>query len=385
MGWFSKINKGLTKTREQMAGEMDSLLSSVGEINDDLYSSLEELLIMHDVGVETSLKIIEELRKNVASKKLKAPSAVKAEIKSIIAEMLNGGEDMGLITTPSVIMMIGVNGAGKTTTVGKLALMYKNQGKKVVMGAADTFRAAAIDQLAVWAQRAEVDIIKSNEGSDPGAVVFDTIASAKAKDTDIVLIDTAGRLHNKKNLMEELGKIFKIIDRELPYSDREVLLVLDATTGQNAVNQAREFIKVTEITGIVLTKLDGTSKGGVVLTIKNELGVPVKFIGVGEGIDDLQPFNPEAFAEGLFEKMEYNEEKSDEAFKTDDKVINENTGVVGYKEKSEELSAERGEKLDESSDAFKNGASEHTPQENVVEEKLSWWERRKLEKKKRNK
>lgn len=383
MGWFSKINKGLTKTREQMAGEMDNLLSSVGEINDDLYSSLEELLIMHDVGVETSLKIIDKLRKNVAFKKLKEPSVVKSEIKAIVAEMLRGGEDMGLVTTPSVIMMIGVNGAGKTTTIGKLAMMYKNHGKKVVMGAADTFRAAAIDQLAVWAQRAEVDIIKSNEGSDPGAVVFDTIASAKAKDTDIVLIDTAGRLHNKKNLMEELAKIFKIIDRELPYSDREVLLVLDATTGQNAVNQAREFIKVAEITGIVLTKLDGTSKGGVVLTIKNELGVPVKFIGVGEGIDDLQPFNPEAFADGLFEKVEYDEEQSDEICKIDDEIVNKNIGNIGYEEKSEELSQKGNKNFNEISEVSQDGVFGHLQKESLVEEKLTWWERKKLEKKKR--
>lgn len=383
MGWFSKINKGLAKTREQMAGEMDNLLSSVGEINDDLYSSLEELLIMHDVGVETSLKIIDKLRKNVAVKKLKEPSVVKSEIKAIVAEMLRGGEDMGLVTTPSVIMMIGVNGAGKTTTIGKLAMMYKNHGKKVVMGAADTFRAAAIDQLAVWAQRAEVDIIKSNEGSDPGAVVFDTIASAKAKDTDIVLIDTAGRLHNKKNLMEELAKIFKIIDRELPYSDREVLLVLDATTGQNAVNQAREFIKVAEITGIVLTKLDGTSKGGVVLTIKNELGVPVKFIGVGEGIDDLQPFNPEAFADGLFEKVEYDEEQSDEICKIDDEIVNKNIGNIGYEEKSKELSQKGNENFNEISGVSQYGVFGHLQKESLVEEKLTWWERKKLEKKKR--
>lgn len=383
MGWFSKINKGLAKTREQMAGEMDNLLSSVGEINDDLYSSLEELLIMHDVGVETSLKIIDKLRKNVAVKKLKEPSVVKSEIKAIVAEMLRGGEDMGLVTTPSVIMMIGVNGAGKTTTIGKLAMMYKNHGKKVVMGAADTFRAAAIDQLAVWAQRAEVDIIKSNEGSDPGAVVFDTIASAKAKDTDIVLIDTAGRLHNKKNLMEELAKIFKIIDRELPYSDREVLLVLDATTGQNAVNQAREFIKVAEITGIVLTKLDGTSKGGVVLTIKNELGVPVKFIGVGEGIDDLQPFNPEAFADGLFEKVEYDEEQSDEICKIDDEIVNKNIGNIGYEEKSKELSQKGNENFNEISGVSQDGVFGHLQKESLVEEKLTWWERKKLEKKKR--
>ena len=308
MGIFSKINFGLTKTRNKMAGAIDDLLDSVGEINDDLYTELEELLVMHDVGVQTSLEIIEELRKRVPEKKIKNPTMVKDEIKEIVAEKLYGGEDMGLITIPSIIFVIGVNGVGKTTTIGKLAAMYKSEGKKVILGAADTFRAAAIDQLQIWADRAGVDIVKHTEGADPAAVVFDTINAAKARNCDIVIIDTAGRLHNKKNLMDELAKMYRIIDRELPYSDREVLLVLDATTGQNAVNQAREFMNAAEITGIVLTKLDGTARGGVVLTIKNELGIPVKFIGVGEQIDDLQPFNPRAFADGLFEKIDYNEE-----------------------------------------------------------------------------
>lgn len=308
MGIFSKINFGLTKTRNKMAGAIDDLLDSVGEINDDLYTELEELLVMHDVGVQTSLEIIEELRKRVPEKKIKNPTMVKDEIKEIVAEKLYGGEDMGLITIPSIIFVIGVNGVGKTTTIGKLAAMYKSEGKKVILGAADTFRAAAIDQLQIWADRAGVDIVKHSEGADPAAVVFDTINAAKARNCDIVIIDTAGRLHNKKNLMDELAKMYRIIDRELPYSDREVLLVLDATTGQNAVNQAREFMNAAEITGIVLTKLDGTARGGVVLTIKNELGIPVKFIGVGEQIDDLQPFNPRAFADGLFEKIDYNEE-----------------------------------------------------------------------------
>ena len=222
--------------------------------------------------------------------------------------MLEGGEDMGLVTMPSIILVIGVNGVGKTTTIGKMAAMYKAQGKKVILGAADTFRAAAIDQLEEWANRAGVDIVKHHEGADPAAVVFDTIQAGIARDADIIICDTAGRLHNKKNLMDELAKIYRIIDKELPYNDRESLLVLDATTGQNAVNQARDFKNVCEITGIVLTKLDGTAKGGVVLAIKNDLKVPVKFVGVGEQIDDLQPFNPKAFADGLFD----NEVKHDE-------------------------------------------------------------------------
>ena len=269
MGIFSKINFGLTKTRNKMAGAIDDLLDSVGEINDDLYTELEELLVMHDVGVQTSLEIIEELRKRVPEKKIKNPTMVKDEIKEIVAEKLYGGEDMGLITIPSIIFVIGVNGVGKTTTIGKLAAMYKSEGKKVILGAADTFRAAAIDQLQIWADRAGVDIVKLSEGADPAAVVFDTINAAKARNCDIVIIDTAGRLHNKKNLMDELAKMYRIIDRELPYSDREVLLVLDATTGQNAVNQAREFMNAAEITGIVLTKLDGTAP------LKMSLGFPL--------------------------------------------------------------------------------------------------------------
>lgn len=308
MGIFKKINFGLSKTRNKMAGAIDDMLDSFDEITDDLYTELEEILVMGDVGVTTAVQITEKLREETAKGKIKSPNEIRAKIKEIISEMLYGGEDMGLITVPSIILVIGVNGVGKTTTIGKMAAMYKAQGKKVIMGAADTFRAAAIDQLQIWADRAGVDIIKHKEGADPAAVVFDTINAAKARDSEIIIIDTAGRLHNKKNLMDELNKIYRVIDRELPYSDREVLLVLDATTGQNAVNQAREFQNVAEITGIVLTKLDGTARGGVVLAIKNELGIPVKFIGVGEQIDDLQPFNPTAFADGLFDKIDYREE-----------------------------------------------------------------------------
>ena len=309
MGIFKKINFGLTKTRNKMAGAIDDMLDSFDEVTDDLYTELEEILVMGDVGVTTAVEITERLRAEVAKGKIKGADAIRAQIKTIVAEMLYGGEDMGLITVPSVILVIGVNGVGKTTTIGKMASMYKAQGKSVILGAADTFRAAAIDQLQIWADRSGVDIVKHKEGADPAAVVFDTISAAKARDSEIIIIDTAGRLHNKKNLMDELNKIYRVIDRELPYSDREVLLVLDATTGQNAVNQAREFKSVADITGIVLTKLDGTARGGVVLAIKNELGIPVKFIGVGEQIDDLQPFKPEAFADGLFDKIDYKDEE----------------------------------------------------------------------------
>ena len=311
MGIFEKFNKGLKKTRNSMSGAIDVMLHGKNEIDDDLYDELEEILIMGDVGMNTAAEICEKLRDYVAKKNLRKPDQVKVAIKEIVSDMLQGGEDMGLITMPSVILVIGVNGVGKTTTIGKLAAMYKAQGKKVILGAADTFRAAAIEQLEEWANRAGVDIIKHKEGADPAAVIFDTIQAGKARDCDIIICDTAGRLHNKKNLMEELAKIYRVIDRELPYNDRESLLVLDATTGQNAVNQARDFKNVAEITGIVLTKLDGTAKGGVVLAIKNDLKVPVKFVGVGEQIDDLQPFNPEAFANGLFDNEVEKDEETD--------------------------------------------------------------------------
>ncbi len=336
MGIFSKINFGLTKTRNKMSGAIDDLFDNADEVTDDLYAELEEILVMADVGMITAVQITETLKKNAEEKKLKTPDKIKAEMKNVVAELLYGGEDMGLITQPSVILVIGVNGVGKTTTIGKLAAMYKAQGKKVLLGAADTFRAAAIDQLQIWADRSGVDIVKHAEGADPAAVVFDTVNAAKARDTDIVIIDTAGRLHNKKNLMDELAKIYRVIDRELPYSDREVLLVLDATTGQNAVNQAREFKAVAEITGIVLTKLDGTARGGVVLAIKNELGIPVKFIGVGEQIDDLQPFNPQAFADGLFQKIEYEEDENESEKITENILGDLRSGVDGHGDGSDE-------------------------------------------------
>lgn len=301
MGLFQKINKGLKKTRESMSAAIDTMLYGKIEIDDTFFDDLEEVLVMGDVGVHTATEIVEKLRERAQKENLRTAEKVKAAIRQIVADMLSGGEEMNLLTMPSIILVIGVNGVGKTTTIGKMAALYKSEGKKVILAAADTFRAAAIEQLQEWADRAGVDMIKHKEGADPAAVVFDSISAGKARDADIIICDTAGRLHNKKHLMEELAKIYRVIDRELPYSDREVLLVLDATTGQNAVNQAKEFLSVAEITGIILTKLDGTARGGVVLNIKNDLRVPVKFVGVGEKIDDLQPFSAEAFAQGLFD------------------------------------------------------------------------------------
>ena len=300
MGIFSRIKEGLKKTRDAIFGRIDMMLKSFTKIDDELFEELEELLVMGDVGISTSEKICTELRKKVKQQGITDPKEINRLLADVITEMLKGGQEMHISTKPSVILVIGVNGVGKTTTIGKMAARFIRDGKKVTLAAADTFRAAAIDQLAIWADRAGADLIKQNEGSDPAAVVFDAISSAKARGSDIIIADTAGRLHNKKNLMAELEKINRIIDRELPDADKEVLLVLDATTGQNAVNQTKEFRNAAGITGIVLTKLDGTAKGGVVLAIKEELDVPVKYIGVGEQIDDLQPFDPEQFARALF-------------------------------------------------------------------------------------
>lgn len=372
MGIFKKINFGLTKTRNKMAGAIDEMLDSLDEINEDLYMQLEEILVMGDVGVATAVEITERLKAEAAKGKLTSPDDIRLKLKEIISEMLDGGEDMGLITVPSVILVIGVNGVGKTTTIGKLAAMYKAEGKSVILGAADTFRAAAIDQLEIWSQRAGVPIVKHKEGADPAAVVFDTISAAKARDSEIIIIDTAGRLHNKKNLMDELNKIYRVIDRELPYSDREVLLVLDATTGQNAVNQAKEFKNAADITGIVLTKLDGTARGGVVLAIKNELGIPVKFVGVGEQIDDLQPFSPRAFADGLFDKIDYTREE-DVSFGIDSEADTESEkepegGVsVPVSEEEPEPQREREAVLTDKDDTgpSQKRDSENEPQEEV--------------------
>ncbi|MBQ1475285.1 MAG: signal recognition particle-docking protein FtsY [Ruminococcus sp.] len=305
MGFFKKLKEGLKKTRDSVVGQIDSMLQTFTVIDDELFEELEELLVMGDVGVETANKICGMLRVRVREKGISKPAKIMNEIAEISADILSqDGNAMVLNTKPSIILVIGVNGVGKTTSIGKIANYYVNQGKKVTLAAADTFRAAAIDQLKIWADRSGADIVAQGEGSDPAAVVFDAISSAKAKGSDIIIVDTAGRLHNKKHLMDELAKIRRVIDRELPDADKEALLVLDATTGQNAVNQAVEFAKATGITGIVLTKLDGTAKGGVVLAIKDTLGIPVKFIGVGEKVDDLQPFDPLEFSKALFVKDE---------------------------------------------------------------------------------
>ncbi len=302
MGFFNKIKEGLKKTRDGFVGQINTMLKSFTKIDEELFEELEELLVMADVGVQTATSICGKLRDQVKSEGVTDPSEIMSMLEKLTADMLSEGNEMVLNTKPSVVLVIGVNGVGKTTTIGKLANYYVSSGKKVTLAAADTFRAAAIEQLQVWADRSGADIVKQNEGSDPAAVVFDAISSAKAKGSDIIICDTAGRLHNKKHLMDELAKIRRIIDRELPDADKEFLLVLDATTGQNAVNQAQEFSKATGITGIVLTKLDGTAKGGVVLAIKEGLKIPVKFIGVGEQIDDLQPFDATDFCKALFVK-----------------------------------------------------------------------------------
>lgn len=300
MGFFNKIKEGLKKTRDAVIGQIDSMLKSFTKIDDDLFEELEELLVMGDVGVPTAEKICEELKKRVKKEGIKNPNEIHRLLEETVSDMLRGGEELDLSTTPSIILVIGVNGVGKTTTIGKLANHLTKQGKKVILAAGDTFRAAAIEQLEIWADRSHCEIIKQNEGSDPAAVIYDAISAAKARHVDVIICDTAGRLHNKKPLMDELAKINRIIDRELPDASKEKLLVLDATTGQNAVNQAEQFSLATGITGIVLTKLDGTAKGGVVLAIKEGLGIPVKYIGVGEQIDDLQPFDAEDFAKALF-------------------------------------------------------------------------------------
>ena len=303
MGLFSKFRKGLKKTRDEgITAKVDEVIETYDEICDDLFDELEEVLIMGDVGMQTAERIISDLKEKIENDKITEVSEVRETLKDIVAGIVWGGSYLKLRTKPSVILVIGVNGVGKTTTIGKLAMRLKSMGRSVILGAADTFRAAAIEQLEVWAKRADVPMVKHAEGADPAAVVYDTIQSAKAKGTDVIIIDTAGRLHNKKNLMDELNKISRVIDRELPDASRETLLILDATTGQNAVNQAKDFKNAAGITGIILTKLDGTARGGVVLAINNELDVPVKFVGVGEQIDDLQPFDADAFASALFDK-----------------------------------------------------------------------------------
>ena len=301
MGFFDKLKNGLTKTKDAFFGQVSDVLKSFRRVDEDLLEELEELLICADMGAETAMSVVDELRDKIKEDKITEADEVKNALKEILRDHIGEGEPLKLDTTPSVILVIGVNGVGKTSSIGKISAHLKSQGKKVIVAAADTFRAAAIDQLAVWCDRAGVDLIRQNEGGDPAAVVFDAAGAAKKRGADVLIIDTAGRLHNKKNLMDELAKIDRVIERELPGTSRETLLVLDSTTGQNAVIQAKEFMQAAKITGLVLTKLDGTAKGGAVFSIKKMLGIPVKFIGVGEQMEDMQPFDSAMFVDALFE------------------------------------------------------------------------------------
>ncbi len=300
MGFLDKLKAGLGKTKNALMGQIDNVIKAFVKIDEDALEELEEALICADVGVAAAEEIIEMLRERIKDDRLKSREDTEIAIREIIADMIGDGEPLNLSTTPSVILVIGVNGAGKTTSIGKISNRLRQEGKKVVVAAADTFRAAAIDQLAEWCRRADVELVKQTEGSDPAAVVYDAANYARNRGADVLIVDTAGRLHNKKNLMNELAKINRVIDRELPGAARENLLVLDATTGQNAILQAKEFKNAAEITGLVLNKLDGTAKGGIVLSIRKELGIPVKFIGVGEKIDDMQEFDAKEFTEALF-------------------------------------------------------------------------------------
>lgn len=306
MGFFDKLKNGLTKTKNAFFGQVNDVLKSFRRVDEDLLEELEELLICADMGAETAMSVVDELREKIKEEKITEADEVKDALKEILRDHIGEGEPLRLETTPSVILVIGVNGVGKTTSIGKIAAHLKSEGKKVIVAAADTFRAAAIDQLAVWCDRAGVDLIRQNEGGDPAAVVFDAAGAAKKRGADVLIIDTAGRLHNKKNLMDELAKIDRVIRRELPGVSRETLLVLDSTTGQNAVIQAKEFMHAAEITGLILTKLDGTAKGGAVFSIKKMLGIPVKFIGVGEQMEDMQPFDSTMFVDALFDGDEEN-------------------------------------------------------------------------------
>lgn len=299
MGFLDKLKNGLKKTKNAVMGQLDDVIKSFRKVDEDLLEELEEVLICADVGAESTEYIIDELRDRIKSGNIKEPDDVRAALAEILRELVGEGEELKLDTHPSVILVIGVNGVGKTTSIGKIAANLKSQGRRVLVAAADTFRAAAIEQLAVWCDRAGVELVHQSEGSDPAAVVYDAVAAAKRRDADVLIVDTAGRLHNKKNLMDELAKIGRVLDRELPDSSRETLLVLDSTTGQNALVQAKEFKNATDITGLILTKLDGTAKGGAVFSIRRTVGIPVKYIGVGEQIDDMQPFDAQMFVDAL--------------------------------------------------------------------------------------
>ena len=303
MGFFERLKQGLKKTKDSVIGQINGVFKSFSKADEEMLDELEEILIASDVGIGGAEKIIEKLRTNLKEKKISEPEEAKAELFAILEEVIGEDESLNLSTSPSVIFVIGVNGVGKTTSIAKLAYMLKSEGKTVALAAADTFRAAAADQLEIWAERVGVPIIKHTEGSDPASVVFDAANYVKSRKTDVLIVDTAGRLHVKKNLMDELAKMMRVLERELPDASKETLLVLDAVTGQNAVNQAKEFTGKAEITGIILTKLDGTAKGGIIISIKSELGIPVKFIGVGEQMDDLQPFCAKTFIKALFDEQ----------------------------------------------------------------------------------
>ncbi len=380
MGLFSKIKAGLLKTRQAMMSKLSKLLHSFTKIDEDLFEQLEETLIMSDVGVDTSLEICDRLRKMIKEQGITDPKEIMRLIHEIVSDMMGEDQGLDLSTSPSVIMVIGVNGAGKTTTIGKLCHKLKGEGKKVLVAAADTFRAAAIDQLQVWTERAGVDIVKHAEGSDAAAVVYDAITAAKARHCDVVIVDTAGRLHNKKNLMDELAKINRIVAGQAEGCAREILLVLDATTGQNAVNQAKLFSEVADITGIVLTKLDGTAKGGIVISIKNELGIPVKLVGLGEKIDDLQDFNSRDFVNALFgdevldgevnldEDEAYSEDSDEEVSETyDDAEQTESEDVSDAEEQAEEVSGADDE-TEAASETDDDAEDEQTEETSVASE-----------------
>lgn len=347
MGLFNKIAEGIRKTKDSMMEKFELLVNSFTKIDEEFFEELEELLITCDIGVETSLDICTELRAKVKEKGITDPSEIKTQLKEIITDMLGDDKPLDISTVPSVILVIGVNGAGKTTTIGKLAAKYKSRGKKVLVAAADTFRAAAIDQLQIWTERAGVDIVKHSEGSDPAAVVYDAVTAAKARGIDLLICDTAGRLHNKKNLMEELKKISRIIREQGGGCSMETILVLDATTGQNAVNQAKLFSEVADITGIALTKLDGTAKGGIIISIHKELGIPVKLVGVGEKLDDLQEFNAHDFADALFESetnFDYNYERVTDDIISEEPVLNDDD--IPFPEISPEITEENDDNIE---------------------------------------
>lgn len=374
MGIIAKIAAGLKKTKDSFLGRLKRIFNSFTKIDEELFEELEEAMIMSDIGVETSVEICDRLRKKIKERGITDPNEIMELIQEVIGEIMGDDTGLDLTQSPAVIMVIGVNGAGKTTSIGKLCYQFKKEKKKVLVAAADTFRAAAIDQLEVWTERAGVDIVKHAEGSDPGAVVYDALEAAKARNCDVVIIDTAGRLHNKKNLMDELAKINRIIDNKAGDCSREVLLVLDATTGQNAVNQAKLFSETAPITGIILTKLDGTAKGGIVISIKNELGIPVKLIGVGEKIDDLQPFDSRTFVQALFsdtelddtevdgedmeesaddsENGEYTEESEDNEINENDTEESDESEEIETEEVYEEESAEAEETYEEETDGY---------------------------------